>query len=259
MNILDTIIARKRVEVEAMQRLLPFGLLTEIAADTKRTVNPMAQALRASSSGIIAEFKRRSPSKGDIYPCADPAVVVPGYQRAGAAACSVLTDTPFFGGSLTDLVVARQFGSLPLLRKDFVISPYQITQAYLYGADTVLLIAAVLDANTIGEMIEHAHSLGLQTLLELHDESELAKATRESDMTGVNNRNLKTFVTDTGISLNLANKLPAGSVKVAESGLRSMADIKRLQEAGYQGFLIGERFMATKVPAEALKNLLDNG
>ncbi len=187
-TILDRILATKRREVEAKTSLL--GHTAEVT--TNHTPISLSRTLVQSPSGIIAEFKRRSPSKGEIHPLALPGEIVPAYEAAGAAACSVLTDTVYFGGSLNDLAVAREAASLPLLRKDFIVSEYQIDEARSYGADAILLIAAALTAKEIRRFTLHAHSLGLEVLFEIHNERELDKFCPEIDMVGVNNRDLAT-------------------------------------------------------------------
>lgn len=251
-NILEEIIAYKRVQMHALEKIAPASPLPQ------RKVLSMKRALLESKTGIIAEFKRRSPSKGEIHPMAMPQEVVAGYEKSGAAACSVLTDTPFFGGSLSDLAIARDTVSIPLLRKDFIISRRQILDAYLYGADAVLLIAAALSRQEIVDFTDYAHSLGLETLFEIHNTSELDKFYDETDMVGVNNRDLATFHTDPEFSIKVVDMLPAHTLKVAESGLSSMTEVERLRDAGYRGFLIGETFMKASDPADALRIFLTN-
>ncbi|MDE6824799.1 MAG: indole-3-glycerol phosphate synthase TrpC [Duncaniella sp.] len=252
-NILDKIIANKRREVEAADSLLG----TEVAITTDRVPLSFRQALLDSPTGIIAEFKRRSPSKGEIHPLALVDEVVAAYEGAGAAACSVLTDTVYFGGALTDLMNARAHASLPLLRKDFVVSRRQIAEARACGADAVLLIAAALTAEEIADFTGYAHSLGLEVLFEIHNATELEKYCPEVDMVGVNNRDLTTFHTDPLLSERVARELPADVVKVAESGLTSIAEVEHLRASGFRGFLIGETFMRHDRPGEALSRFLD--
>lgn len=252
-NILEKIIACKRMEVEAADRMLG----TEVEADRSRPVISMKQALLDSPTGIIAEFKRRSPSKGEIHPMAQVREIVPSYEEAGAAACSVLTDTAFFGGALMDLAVARGVSALPLLRKDFIISRRQIAEARACGADAVLLIAAVLGKDEIADFTDYAHSLDLEVLFEVHNAAELEKYYSGVDMVGVNNRDLTTFATDPMLSMKVAEMLPEDVVKVAESGLTSMKEVARLREAGFRGFLIGETFMKSPNPGETLKNFIN--
>lgn len=252
-NILDKIIANKRREVDAMCEL--FG--EEVNVTTQRDTISLSRALLDSPTGIIAEFKRRSPSKGEIHPLALVNEIVPAYEEAGAAACSVLTDTVYFGGALPDLVNARSVSNLPLLRKDFVISRRQIAEARAWGADAVLLIAAALSAGEVEEFTRYAHSLDLEVLFEIHNARELEKYSPEVDMVGVNNRDLTTFVTDPMLSEIVAHELPADVVKVAESGLTSISEVERLREAGFSGFLIGETFMKHDNPGEALRKFFE--
>lgn len=256
-NILTTIIDNKRQEVEACKRLVPTETLRQMAEAVQRPGLSMSRALRHSPIGIIAECKRRSPSKGEIHPKARVAEVVKGYERNGASACSVLTDTAFFGGSLADLAVARATVGIPLLRKDFIIDRYQLYQARLLGADAVLLIASALSEDEIDRLIVEAHRLGMEVLLELHGIEEIAKYHPGCDMVGVNNRNLSTFVTDTAVSAQMAERLPGEVVKVAESGLRRCSDIEQLRDMGYRGFLIGETFMKASDPGQALQQFID--
>lgn len=256
-TILDEIVANKRREIEALQALVPMAVVAEAAMAAGYEPVSLREALVASPTGIIAECKRCSPSKGEIHPKADVRTVVGGYAENGAAACSVLTDTVYFGGSLADLAVARSAVSIPLLRKDFVVSEYQLYQARACGADAVLLIAAVLSADEVRRFTAVAHKLGLEVLLELHDCSELDHYIPEVDVVGVNNRNLATFVTDLDTARHMAALLPAEAVKVAESGLRTMSDVESLRSAGYSGFLIGETFMKAPVPGDALKEFID--
>ncbi|HJE39468.1 MAG: indole-3-glycerol phosphate synthase TrpC [Candidatus Amulumruptor caecigallinarius] len=253
-NILDEIIANKRREIDA--EIKRVGGIPDISGSM---MSPsMKSALINSQTGIIAEFKRRSPSKGEIHPKAMVNDIIPGYEQAGAAACSVLTDTPYFGGSLTDLAVASSLVSMPLLRKDFTVSEFQIAQARLYGASAVLLIAAVLSAEEMQRFTRYAHANGLEVLVEVHNVAELDKLPTDADMVGVNNRDLTTFRTDPTLSLHIASLLPDNVVKVAESGLTSISEVNRLRDAGYRGFLIGETFMRHDHPADALRRFLSN-
>lgn len=253
-NILTRIAECKRREVDAEIQLFPdLTLSPEFLPD----VPSMAQSLLDSPTGIIAEFKRRSPSKGEIHPMAMVADVVPAYEKAGAAACSVLTDTPFFGGSLSDLMVASSLVSIPLLRKEFIVDERQISVARGCGASAVLLIASLLSRDEVERFTLAAHEIGLEVLLELHNMEELAKLSTEVDMVGVNNRDLTTFHTDPTLGLKVARELPDGIVKVAESGLTSIDEVRRLRDAGYNGFLIGETFMKHTNPGEALKKFID--
>lgn len=254
MDILDEITAHKRLEVAALKRDVPLSVLqgrVEAILDLRQP--SMASALVASPSGIIAEFKRKSPSKGWIKEAGDAAVIPLGYQRNGAAALSILADSKYFGGSPEFIVKARESGvTLPILYKEFVVDEYQLYLARLSGASAVLLIAAELGKEECRRLICVAHSLGLEVLLEMHSEPELEYAELEPDMCGINNRNLGTFVTDVENSFRLAEKLPADAVKVSESGIGSPETLVALRQCGFRGFLIGERFMKEPDPGAAL-------
>ena len=246
MDILDEIIAHKRLEVEAWKQGSPLRSLVERVEPLLAGPKPvsMAASLTASPTGIIAEFKRKSPSKGWICESGDAAVIPLSYQHNGAAALSILADEKYFGGSPAFLTTARESGvTLPILFKEFVVDAYQLYQARLCGASAVLLIAAALRLEECRFLIETAHSLGLEVLLEMHFEPELAYAALEPDLYGINNRNLGTFVTDVENSFRMAASLPADSVKVSESGIGHPETLTELRQCGFRGFLIGERFM----------------
>ena len=255
-DILQDIIAQKRIEIAAQSEAVPEAKLEEMLDGTLTEPHSMKLSLAESPTGIIAEFKRRSPSKGWIHRDAEPAEVATHYTRSGASALSVLTDEPFFGGSLKDLGKVRKSVSLPILRKDFIISRYQLLQAKLAGADAVLLIAAALTPKTCYELAQEACKLRLEVLLELHKEEELEYHNEYVDMIGVNNRNLGTFHTDVENSLRLADKLPDNVVRVSESGIASPETVRKLREAGYRGFLMGETFMKTSDPGKALSDFI---
>ncbi|QDO92673.1 indole-3-glycerol phosphate synthase TrpC [Formosa sediminum] len=245
MNILDKIVADKRTEVALRKSLIPVKQLEQSILFTRPT-NSLASALQVSTSGIIAEHKRRSPSKSVINHNLNVFDVAKGYEDAGVCGMSVLTDGKYFGGSLDDLLTARASSNLPLLRKEFIIDTYQIIEAKAYGADVILLIAAILTREEIKTFSELAKSLNLDVLLEVHNEEELHKSIMPSlDMLGVNNRNLKTFEVSLDISKTLSTLIPADFVKVSESGISAIEAIKTLQPYGYKGFLIGENFMKT--------------
>ncbi|MDO7885845.1 indole-3-glycerol phosphate synthase TrpC [Hymenobacter cheonanensis] len=258
MTILDKIIAEKRQEVARREAETPLAELQKAPLFTRSVLSARAALTAAGSSGIIAEFKRQSPSKGVINGSAEAGATTAGYVAAGAACLSVLTDEPFFGGTPADLQAARTAcPGTPILRKDFVIGEYQIAEARALGADFVLLIAACLTPAEVVQLSKYAHSLGLEVLLEVHDEAELRSHLANSvDLVGVNNRNLATFVTDVDTSTRLASLIPSTFVKVAESGLQHASTIAALRQAGYQGFLIGETFMKTPDPAAALAGLV---
>lgn len=251
-DILTKILAAKREEIAASYLRRSLYDLVGAAQEITRPALSLTESLRRSATPIIAEFKRRSPSKGFISRHADVSTVVSGYAAHGAAAISVLTDKKYFAGSLADLTAARQVSSVPLLRKDFIVSPYQLYEARIAGADAVLLIASALTKTQCSELAEFAHMLHLEVLLEVHDEAELEHINPHVNAVGVNNRNLATFVTDTATSLRLAPLIPDGYLKVSESGISDVSTVKTLQQAGFQGFLMGENFMKARKPALAL-------
>jgi indole-3-glycerol phosphate synthase len=231
--------------VELKKSIIPVFQLENSVLFNSRTQS-LSKLLQNSSSGIIAEHKRKSPSKQTINSSFTVEEVVKGYQNAGVCGISVLTDMKYFGGSLDDLLLARASVTIPLLRKEFIIDEYQLIEAKAHGADVILLIAAVLTRQEIKYLSEFAQSLGLEVLLEVHNEEELQKAIMPSlNMIGVNNRNLKTFEVSLSYSKELANIIPNEFVKISESGISNIEDIKELQQFGYQGFLIGENFMKT--------------
>ncbi|MDE5881197.1 MAG: indole-3-glycerol phosphate synthase TrpC [Muribaculaceae bacterium] len=259
-NILQRIAATKRREVEAMKDVIPEAMMRRLAEDCKRETLDMSGRIRLSPVGIIAEHKRRSPSKGEISPMSDVASVARAYASNRAAAMSVLTDTPYFGGSLEDLAVARKAApTLPLLRKEFIVDDYQIYQARAYGADAVLLIASMISGEEIRRLNDLAHSLGMQTLVELHTLEEMKSLPSDADMVGVNNRDLTSFNTDLRNAFHMASSLPENMLKVAESGIKTPQDLCRLREAGFNGFLIGEAFMSTPDPGETLREFIAGG
>ena len=245
MDILNKIIADKKREVELKKSIIPVSQLENSVLFNSRT-NSLSKLLQNSSSGIIAEHKRKSPSKQTINSSFTVEEVVKGYQNAGVCGISVLTDMKYFGGSLDDLLLARASVSIPLLRKEFIVDEYQLLEAKAHGADVILLIAAVLTRQEIKHLSEFAQSLGLEVLLEVHNEEELYKSIMPSlNMIGVNNRNLKTFEVSLSYSKELTNFIPNDFVKISESGITTISDVKELQQYGYQGFLIGENFMKT--------------
>lgn len=257
-NILSEIVANKRHEVEQAKKLLPpsaIHALVEPLLDTP--VVSMRGALLSSPSGIIAEFKRKSPSKGWIKPEGRADEIPLSYQKNGASALSILADEKYFGGSDSFIRTARSSGvTLPIIYKNFVIDEYQLFQARLCGASAVLLIAADLSLSECKSLLDVAHELGLEVLLEMHEEVELDYASLGPDMYGINNRNLKTFVTDVRMSFEMAGKLPDGVCKVSESGISSPGTVRDLRQAGFSGFLIGENFMKTPCPGEALAEFI---
>ena len=256
MNILDKIIFDKRNEVALKKSIIPVSQLENSVLFGSRTIS-LSKILRNSNAGIIAEHKRRSPSKTKINYSFSVEEVVKGYQNAGVCGISVLTDGKYFGGSLDDLLLARSSVSIPLLRKEFIIDEYQILEAKAHGADLILLIAAILTREEIKNLSQFAQSLGLEVLLEVHNLEELQKSIMPSlDLIGVNNRNLKTFEVSLDFSKELALEIPDEFVKVSESGISSIEAINELKTYGYKGFLIGENFMKTDNPGEAASNFI---
>lgn len=256
MSILQKIVEQKRTEIELAKRTTPKEALME-SEYFLRAGQSLVKRLRSEgASGIIAEFKRHSPSKLWINQHADAATVVSAYERAGASGCSVLTDEEFFKGSPADLQQARSVVALPLLRKDFMLDPYQMYQAKAWGADVILLIASILTPCEVSSLTDAAHELGLEVLLELHDEAELGHVNAEVDMVGINNRNLKTFEVDIEQSLRMADRLGVNYLKIAESGISSPETINYFRGHGFEGFLIGETFMKAADPGEACERFI---
>ena len=257
MNILDQIIAHKQTEIAERKKMVSVKQLEESTLFSLPAVSLKKFVCAPDKTGIIAEFKRKSPSKGMINQSASLKDTTVGYVRAGASALSVLTDSRFFGGSNDDLMSARAFNSCPILRKDFTIDEYQILEAKSIGADAILLIAAVLDPLESKKMADFAHSLGLEVLVEVHDENELISNLEVgADLMGVNNRNLKTFQVSVEVSEKLAPLIPDSIVKVSESGISSPETIIRLKRFGYKGFLVGESFMKENLPAVAAMDFM---
>lgn len=257
-DILQRIVAAKRIEIEQMCAKRPIARLERLVADSNLPpVTSFSNALRQSPSGIIAEFKRRSPSKGWINENGNADIIPLSYQQNGAAALSILTDREFFGGDNDFILRARQAGvSIPVLYKNFVIDEYMVLQARLCGASAVLLIAACLSQKRYRQLAKFAHSLSLETLLEIHEESELDYVDAGADAVGVNNRRLASFVTNVEQSFRLAGRLPADILKVSESGISDPATVRRLRNAGFNGFLIGECFMRSENPGNALADFI---
>ena len=258
MDILETIVAAKRKEIEkfkpmsSIERFEQDGFFWQI-----RNRSLVQSLLLPGSTGIIAEFKRKSPSKGwfktkelEVEP------VVAAYNKS-AAGISVLTDSEFFGGDLDDLIQTKVVTDIPLLRKDFIIDKWQIAEAKAFGADVILLIAACLTPAEVKEFAAYANSIGLETILEVHNQEELGHCCDEVSMVGVNNRNLKTFKVDINTSLQLIDKIPAGKPAIAESGISSVEAIVTLREAGFKGFLIGENFMKEEQPGKAFEDFIN--
>ncbi|HPF12573.1 MAG TPA: indole-3-glycerol phosphate synthase TrpC [Flavobacteriaceae bacterium] len=248
MTILDQINQYKKKEVEAKKNTLPIKVLEQSNHFGRKPLSLVA-SLQKKEIGIIAEHKRKSPSKSVINDKVALPEVVKVYQNAGASGISILTDTFYFGGSLADLALARAMVPLPILRKDFIIDPYQIIEAKAFGADVILLIAASLSQTEIKEFSALAQSIGLEVLVEIHAELELKKAIHPTvNLIGVNNRNLKTFEVSIEKSIQLSEKIPAEFVKISESGIGTIESITTLQKYGFKGFLMGEHFMKSMQP-----------
>lgn len=257
MNILDKIIEAKKLEIKHQKELIDIEVLQDIPDFFRECNSLRANLLKDGSSGIIAEFKQRSPSKGDINLSAKVDKVTEAYRKAGAAGLSVLTERSFFGGSQSNLVIAREHNpDIPILRKDFMIDPYQMVEAKAYGADVILLIAACLSKSKAIELAQAAKELGLEVLMEIHNEEELDIVNNYVDIVGVNNRNLKTFEVNIETSVELGNLIPEKFVKISESGLAGADEIKYLRSHGFKGFLIGETFMKTDDPGEACRDFI---
>lgn len=250
-TILDKIVAYKRQEIAEQERLYPTALLEQSIYFETPIVSLVEFLARPNASGIIAEFKRQSPSKGKINPYAEVEAVSIGYMQAGASGLSVLTDLHFFGGKLTDLSTARNFNYAPILNKNFVLNEYQIIQAKSIGADVILLIAACLTPKEAQQLAAFAKSLGMEVLLEIHKEAELEHYSPAVDLIGINNRNLQTFEVNLEHSMALVQQLPTTVSKIAESGIRTPEVVVELRAAGFDGFLIGEQFMKHSQPQQA--------
>jgi indole-3-glycerol phosphate synthase len=255
MNILDKIIEHKRGEVARRQEETSVEHLQKSPLFEREVLSLRKFLTDPARTGVIAEFKRRSPSKGVINDLVDVVEVTSGYAAAGASCLSVLTDEAFFGGSDEDLLKAR-VNEIPILRKDFIIDAYQILEARSIGADVILLIAACLTPAEVKRLAAYARTLNLEVLLEIHNEDELAHICEETEIVGVNNRDLKTFTVDIQRSIDLSKKIPAGKLLVAESGINKVETILHMKAAGFTGFLIGENFMKEKDPAIAFASFV---
>jgi indole-3-glycerol phosphate synthase len=251
MNILQEIVTAKIEEIEERKKKLPESILVE-SPYFIRLPKSLSESIRKTDPGIIAEFKRKSPSKSDIQINASTSQIIPSYVKNGAAAVSILTDNEFFGGSIEDVKNSRAICRLPILRKDFILNTYQILESKAIGADAILLIAEILSKKQVLELSSFAFSLGLETLLEVHSEDQLEKICDHINVIGVNNRNLRTFETSIENSKMIYPKLPKGLTKISESGLDKAFKIKELMDVGYDGFLIGEYFMKEEDPGKKL-------
>ena len=257
MDILKNIIANKRQELLVARQKVPAGTLEKDPLFVRPTISLRDGLARSSQGGIIAEFKRKSPSRGLISEHADPVTISRGYVQAGACGLSVLTDYKYFAGRGEDLVRVREANSIPILRKDFIIDEYQVLETRVWGADVILLIAAVLGKDEVFNLSALARSLGLEILLEVHEESELDVLNENIDIVGVNNRDLKRMVTDVNTSMTLSENIPEYFPKISESGISDPETISTLKEYGYSGFLIGEHFMQQRDPAQACRKLIE--
>lgn len=255
MTILDTIVAHKKKEVALAKSLLSIDDLKKAVQYNRSTISLSEALLEQASTGIIAEFKRKSPSKGFISEQANVHEITEAYTQNGAAALSVLTDKAFFGARENDFEQARK-NSIPILRKDFIIDAYQIHETKAMGADVMLLIAACLTPNEVRQLAKTAIALGLEVILELHDETEVGHICDETSIIGINNRNLKTFKVDIEQSLRMAENIPADKVKIAESGIDNIQTIHLFRQHGFKGFLIGEHFMRQQNTALAFKDFV---
>ncbi len=258
MDILEKIVTHKRKEVEENKSLFPTKLLEKSTYFEGPPISLKKYLLREDKTGIIAEFKRKSPSRGMINKHADVERTTIGYMQAGASALSVLTDSEFFGGKKEDLSVARKYNFCPILRKDFIIDEYQIIEAKSIGADAILLIAAALEASKLSALATFAKSLELEVLMEVHNQEELEQNVGpDLDVIGVNNRNLKTFETSIQTSKDLAELIPEEFIKISESGISNPDAISELRGFGFKGFLIGETFMKSNRPDIAAANFME--
>ncbi len=251
MNILEKIVEQKKIEVAlalkavSVNTLMDYPLFNDAVPSLKNAI------INPAKTGVITEFKRQSPSKGIINGTAKVEDVVKAYEKSGSSALSVLTDKTFFGGSNADLLAARAVTSIPILRKDFIIDPYQVYEAKAIGASAILLIAAILDIDRAKELGALANYLGMEVLMELHAPEEVKVLNPFIDVIGINNRNLKTFEVDLDQSIKLASQLPVDKLKISESGINSPKDMLYLRQNGFDGFLIGENFMKTDDPGAA--------
>ncbi len=255
MTILDKIIAEKRQEIAIRKTEKTISNFEEELSFGRKCIS-LKENLLNSKTGIIAEFKRKSPSKGWIFENANALEIPKGYCEAGAAGISILTDEPFFGGTIDDLIEARHLVDCPILRKDFIVDEYQIYEAKSIGADVILLIAAALTVEETKKLAKQANALGLEVLLEIHNKQELSHINENVDIVGVNNRNLKTFEVNIETSKKLAKLIPDDFIKISESGISNPETVIELRKFGYQGFLMGENFMKTENPPYALEEFI---
>ncbi len=256
MSYLDTIVANKREELKAL-KVQYNESYWERQPFFSRKCNSMRKSLELSDTGIISEFKRKSPSKGYIKEEADPSVIIPGYEENGASGVSILQDKKFFAGGYEDMLAVRSKVNLPLLFKEFIVDEYQLTMAKGCGADIVLLIASVLSTDECMRLARKAHELGMETLLELHENGETDHIDENIDVVGINNRNLKTFEVDLEASIRLCHEIPDDFLKISESGISMPDTVAMLRKEGFRGFLMGENFMKTENPPLSLKRFIE--
>ncbi len=256
MNILDTIIAKKKFEVAEKKRDKSIAELENEPFFKSKSLSFKDFLLRTDKTGIIAEFKRQSPSKGIINNTSTVTEVTTEYVKYGASAISILTDEEFFGGSINDLLEAT-INEVPILRKEFIIDEYQLIESKAYGADIILLIAACLSKVDVKKLSNFAKNIGLNVLLEIHDEHELEHICDDVDVVGINNRDLKSFKVDISHSIDLSNKIPPAKIKISESGIDDVKTIQLLKQNGFSGFLMGEKFMKERYPAIAFAHFVE--
>ncbi len=256
MSYLDTIVANKIEELKALKAQYNESYW-ERQPFFSRKCNSMRKSLELSDTGIISEFKRKSPSKGYIKEEADPSVIIPGYEENGASGVSILQDKKFFAGGYEDMLAVRSKVNLPLLFKEFIVDEYQLTMAKGCGADIVLLIASVLSTDECMRLARKTHELGMETLLELHENGETDHIDENIDVVGINNRNLKTFEVDLEASIRLCHEIPDDFLKISESGISMPDTVAMLRKEGFRGFLMGENFMKTENPPLSLKRFIE--
>ena len=258
MTILEKIIETKKNELEIVKKTISIEELKKLPNFERKSIS-LVERLKNSSHGIIAEHKRKSPSKSIINDSISINEIITGYNNVNVCGISVLTDKDYFGGSLNDLRNARKLTNIPILRKEFIIDEYQIIEAKANGADVILLIAACLEKDQIKSFSSLAKEIGLEVLIEIHDENELKKCLTDTiDFIGVNNRNLKTFEVDINTSIKLSNMIPKKFTKISESGISNYNEIIKLRKYGFKGFLIGELFMKNNNPGKEVLNLIQN-
>lgn len=257
-NILDEIIFKRKETVARLKQIVPAETWKMMPAFSKKTMSLKKALLQGDGTGIIAEYKRASPSKGIINADADAETVVSDYERYGATAVSILTEPEFFNGNNDDLLNVSEYANIPVLRKDFIFDEYQLIESKALGADVILLIAACLTPSQVKKLATFAKQLKLEVILEIHDETELGHICNETELIGINNRNLKTFTVDINRSLELGRQIAADKIKIAESGINNVETIDIFKNAGFKGFLMGECFMEKNNPGNAFRLFVEN-